>query len=101
MCGVPLPRTAGLIAEKLLTDRTGEKGSRDLLVVAGLLLVANAEDLDELVGLARDLPAEPRHAICSALTVLSLMDARPGMPDPAPVREPVMHLLSRIEGLRA
>jgi hypothetical protein len=32
---VPVPRTAGLLLEKLLTDRTGEKGDRDLLVALG------------------------------------------------------------------
>ncbi len=94
---IPLPRTAGLIVEKLLTDRTGEKGSRDLLVVAGLLTVASPADLEEVVTLARDLSPESRHAICSALTVLSLMESRPGMPDPVPVREPITRLLSRLE----
>lgn len=97
---VPLPRTAGLIVEKLLTDRTGEKGSRDLLVVAGLLTVATPADLEEAVALSRDLPLESRHAICSGLTVLSLMDVRPGMPDPVPVREQVTRLLARIEARR-
>ena len=32
---VRLPRSAGLLLEKLLTDRTGEKGERDLLVAIG------------------------------------------------------------------
>ena len=30
-----LPRPAGLLLEKLITDRTGEKGERDLLVALG------------------------------------------------------------------
>lgn len=30
---IPVPRVAGLVLEKLLTDRAGEKGDRDLLVV--------------------------------------------------------------------
>jgi hypothetical protein len=94
---VPLPRTAGLVVEKLLTDRTGDKGVRDLLVVAGLLAVSTPADLDELVSVSRGLPPEPRHTLCSALTVLSLMESRPGMPDPSPVREHVTRLLSRIE----
>lgn len=94
---VPLPRTGGLILEKLLTDRTGEKGSRDLLVVAGLLSVATPDDLEELVALAQGLPAESRYAVCSALTVLSLMEARPGMPDPVLARDHVTRLLARVE----
>ena len=94
---VPLPRSADLMAEKLLTDRTDEKGARDLLVVAGMLIAATPADSDELVRIAVGLSAESRHAICSALTVLSLMEGRAGMPDPAPVREMVTYLLSRIE----
>ena len=97
---VPLPRPADLMAEKLLTDRTDEKGARDLLVVAGMLVTAESADLDELVRVVAGLPPESRHSICSALTVLSLMDSRAGMPDPAPVRENVMHLISRIEANR-
>ena len=34
---VPLPRLAGLLLEKLLTERVAEKGARDLLVVVGPL----------------------------------------------------------------
>lgn len=39
---VPVPRPAGLALEKLVTDRTGEKGERDLLVALGVLLLAPA-----------------------------------------------------------
>jgi hypothetical protein len=97
---IPLPRPAGLIVEKLLTDRTGDKGSRDLLVVAGLLMVASPADLDEVVGLTHDLPPESRYGIRSALTVLSLMESRGGMPDPVRIRGQVTRLLSRIEASR-
>ena len=45
---VPLPRAAGVMLEKLLTDRSGEKGERDLLVVLGVLLEAGEDDLQEL-----------------------------------------------------
>jgi hypothetical protein len=93
---LPLPRPADLMAEKLLTDRTDEKGARDLLVVAGLLLAATPADLDELVRVAVNLSAESRHTICSGLSVLSLIEARAGMPDPAPVRRMVHDLLSKI-----
>lgn len=94
-----LPRPADLMAEKLLTDRTGEKGARDLLVVAGLIATATSADLEELVTVAGGLPAESRHAIISGLTVLSLMEARPGMPDPDAVRQHVQRLLGRMEAL--
>jgi len=57
-------------------------------------------DLDELIHVAAGLSAESRHAICSALTLLSLMEGRAGMPDPAPVREMVTHLLSRMEAMQ-
>ncbi len=94
---VPLPRPAGLILEKLLTDRTGEKGARDLLVVAGLLSVSTPPDLAELAMLARRISAESLHAIRSSLTVLSLMESRPGMPDPVPFRPQIARLLAEIE----
>jgi hypothetical protein len=97
---VPLPRTADLIVEKLLTDRTGEKGARDLLVVAGLMRVARPEDLQDVASVARALSGEARHAICSSLTVLSLMERLPGMPDPVPVRLAVHRLLVDIGGAR-
>jgi len=97
---VPLPRAGDLMAEKLLTDRTDEKGARDLLVVAGMLIAATPADLDELIHVAAGLSAESHHAICSALTLLSLMEGRAGMPDPAPVREMVTHLLSRMEAMQ-
>ncbi len=97
---VPLPRAAGLMAEKLLTDRTDEKGARDLLVVAGMFIAAAPADLEELVRVVAALSPESRHAICSALTVLSLMEGRAGMPDPAPIREMVRYLLLRIEAIR-
>ncbi len=97
---VPLPRPADLMVEKLLTDRTGEKGARDLLVVAGLLATASTGDLDDVVFVAHSLSAESQYAICSNLTVLSLMETRAGMPDPAPVRQHVRHLLANIEKRR-
>ena len=94
---VPLPRTADLIVEKLLTDRTGEKGVRDLLVVAGLLASADSVDVDEFLRVTRGLSAESRHAVRSSLTLLSLLDGHRGMPDPRSVRAQVRRLLSAIE----
>lgn len=94
---VPLPRPAGLMLEKLLSERSGEKGDRDLLVVIGMLLQCGEEDLTELEGLYRRLRPEERHAVRSNLTLLSLLPAREGMPDPAPARQRVATLLRRLE----
>lgn len=98
---LPLPRPCDLMVEKLLTDRTGEKGARDFLVVAGLLATSDAGELDELVSVARTLTPEARHSIVSGLTVLSLMDRRGGMPDPAPHRDSIATLIGRLETIGA
>ncbi len=92
-----LPRPAGLLIEKLVTDRTGEKGERDLLVALGVLTTSAPEDVDEFQTLYRRLRPELRHAIRSNLTVLSLLAARSGMPDPGPRRAEVGALLRRLE----
>jgi hypothetical protein len=92
-----LPRPAGLLLEKLVTDRTGEKGERDLLVALGVLGTSAPEDLDELETLYRRLRPELRHAVRSNLTVLSLLAPRVGMPDPQPRRAEVAALLRRFE----
>lgn len=93
---IPLPARAGLALEKLVTDRSGEKGDRDLLVVAGLLASMRATDLDELEAAHRELPRELQHQVRSNLSILSLLDARPGMPDPRPHRTVVAELLKRL-----
>lgn len=94
---VPLPKTAGLLIEKLLTDRSAEKGDRDRLVVLGLLLVARPGDEEELVALYRDLPPDLQYATRSNLGVLSLMGPIAGMPDPTVHRAVVARLLERLE----
>lgn len=94
---VPLPRPAGLLLEKLVTDRTGEKGERDLLVAVGLLEAAAPADLDELDEAYRRLRPDLRHAVRSNLTILSLLGPRDGMPDPRPRRAAVAGLLRRLE----
>jgi hypothetical protein len=94
---VRVPRPAGLLLEKLVTDRTGEKGDRDLLVALGLLMTAEAADLEELAGAYGRLRPDLRYAVRSNLTRLSLLDARAGMPDPAPQRRAVAALLRRLE----
>lgn len=94
-----LPRPGGLLLEKLVTDRTGEKGDRDLLVALGLLVTADATDLDELDRAYRGLRPELRHAVRSNLTLLSLVEPRTGMPDPRPQRASVAALLRRLESI--
>jgi hypothetical protein len=96
---VPVPRIAGLVLEKLLTDRTGEKGDRDLLVALGLLMVASADDHRDLESEYLALDAESRHAVRSNLTVLALMDKRPDMPDPRPERGRIARVLRSLEAL--
>jgi hypothetical protein len=94
---IPLPQPAGLALEKLVSDRTGEKGDRDLLVVAGLLTAMTPADFDQVERVYLGLPVELRHQVRSNLSILSLLDARPGMPDPRPHRPVVDALLRRLE----
>jgi hypothetical protein len=94
---VPLPRPAGLIVEKLITDRSGEKGDRDLLVALALLIVSTSEDRRELKTLYRDLPPELRYAARSGLSTLSLLEPRAQMPDPVPHRHVVAALMADLE----
>jgi hypothetical protein len=96
---VPLPRPAGMMLEKLLTDRSGIKGDRDLLVVAGMLVHAEAADVDEFVSQYRTLEPALRYAVRSNLTVLSMMAPMANMPDPTQQRARVANLLRRLEGM--
>lgn len=94
---VSVPRPAGLLLEKLVTDRTGEKGERDLLVALAVLSTTGPEDLEELERAYRRLRPELRHTVRSNLTILSLLGPRPGLPDPRPRRADVAALLRRLE----
>lgn len=94
---VRLPRPAGLILEKLITDRTGEKGERDLLVALGLVVTAGPDDLEEFEGAYRRLRPDLRHTVRSNLTILSLLGPRAGMPDPRLRRADVAAMLRRLE----
>jgi len=94
---VPVPALSGLLVEKLVTERSGMKGDRDLLVAMGLLLVARDHDMEETAVLFRSLPAELRHAVRSNLTLLSLMQPVRGMPDPTPHRRLIADLLRTLE----
>jgi len=91
---LPLPRPGDLIVEKLVTDRTGEKGARDLLVVAGLLTLATPSDFDDVEALVGRLADEAQYTVKSNLTILSLMEPHPQMPDPLQIRRQVRQLLA-------
>lgn len=93
---VPLPRPAGLLLEKLATDRTGIKGDRDLLVALGLLVLSSDADVEEARGIYDALPAEARHAVRSNLSVLALLPPRPGVPDPIAHRARVAAFLASL-----
>lgn len=73
---IPLPRAAGLLLEKLLTDRSGEKGDRDLLVALALLLVSEESDFAEIELLYKGLAPDHRYAVRSGLSTLSLLEPR-------------------------
>jgi hypothetical protein len=94
---IPLPRPAGLILEKLLTDRSGEKGDRDLLVALALLLVSEAHDLEEIETLYHGLSPELQYTARSGLSTLSLLEPMLSMPDPTLHRTLVAELLGRLE----
>ncbi|MGZ5440572.1 MAG: hypothetical protein ACXW5U_03160 [Thermoanaerobaculia bacterium] len=97
---VPLPRPAGLLLEKLLTERSGLKGERDLLVALGLLLVSRTGDIDELATEIGRLRDDQRRTVMANLALLSLLRPIPGMPDPTDAREVVASLIRRLEAPR-
>lgn len=92
-----VPSTAGLMLEKLVTERSGRKGDRDLLVVAGLLAVATNDDLEAFVARASALSAELRAEVLSNLAILSLLGTMESMPDPRAHRATVARLIERLE----
>ncbi len=96
---VRLPKPAGLLVEKLLTERAGLKGERDLLVALGLLIQCGEADVIELEQLFRRLPLDARTMLLANLALLSLMQPLPDMPDPTRVRTDVDALLKRLRGL--
>ncbi len=60
----PMSRPSGLAVEKLITDRSGEKGDRDLLVVAGLLCHMTETDVAHVTADPElDAGASPRGAL--------------------------------------
>jgi hypothetical protein len=93
---IPLPRPAGLLIEKLLTERSGLKGERDLLVALGLLMHCGETDFAEVAELFQQLPTDARAALLANLSLLSLMQPLPDMPDPARGRNLVESLIERL-----
>lgn len=98
---IPVPRVAGMLVEKLLSERSGRKGDRDLLVVAGLLGQMVETDLEEMLQICLQLNAELRHSVRANLAILSLMETAPAMPDPQPQRQRIHGMLRRLEALEA
>jgi hypothetical protein len=94
---VRLPRPAGLLIEKLLTERAGLKGQRDLLVALGLLLVSSNDDVDELAERFVGLSDEQKKTVIGSLAILSLMGSLPDMPDPGRARDEIAALIGRLE----
>jgi hypothetical protein len=92
-----LPRPAGLLIEKLLTERAGLKGQRDLLVALGLILVSHRDDLDEIAERFAEISEEQKKTVIGSLTILSLMSSVPDMPDPGRSRDEVASLIERLE----
>jgi hypothetical protein len=97
---VPVPKAAGMMLEKLVTDRNGVKGDRDLLVVLGLLMVAHEADFQELATEYDGLPDEFQYQVRANLSLLSLLEPRSGMPDPTPHRARISALLAELERRR-
>jgi hypothetical protein len=94
---VPLPRPAGLLLEKLATERSGEKGDRDLLVALGLLLVIAPADFAELEAQYCSLAPDIRRTVLSNVATLSFLEPRTAMPDPRPHRDLVASVQDRLE----
>jgi hypothetical protein len=96
---LPLPEPTGLVLEKLLTERSGVKGERDLLVALALFARPGALDEAALRTRLGALGREQLELIRTNLALLSLMEPHAGMPDPVPHRELVRRLLRTVEEL--
>lgn len=98
---IPMPQRAGGMLEKLVSERSGLKRDRDLLVVLGILMNADEDDVAQLAEAYASLPDELRHSVRGNLTLLSLLQPVPGMPDPLGQRARVHDLLCRLEAAEA
>lgn len=97
---VPLPSLAGLLLEKLATDRSGLKGDRDLLVALGILLGMTDDDHVELEARLSGLPTAAKRNLTANAGLLSVLGPSPGVPDPTPHRARVRDLLVLLEAAR-
>lgn len=97
---VPLPSLAGLLLEKLATDRSGLKGDRDLLVALGVLLGMTDADHVELERRLTTLPEAAKRNLAANAGLLSVLGPSPGVPDPTPHRARIRELLERLERIR-
>jgi hypothetical protein len=79
-----------------VTERSGLKGERDLLVALGLLMHCGKTDVVEVTELFGQLRADARATLLANLAVLSLMRPLPAMPDPVRGRNLVEALLARL-----
>jgi hypothetical protein len=95
----PLPSLAGLLLEKLATDRSGLKGDRDLLVALGILMGMSAEDEAELARRLSTLPHGVRRNMAANAGLLSVLGPSPGVPDPTPHRARLRRLLELVEAV--
>lgn len=96
---VPVPRAAGLVLEKLLTERSGLKGERDLLVALALILVADEDDLGELEHAFSRLVREEQRSVLANLSLLSVLQPVDGMPHPDRGRDRVARVQAALEGI--
>jgi hypothetical protein len=94
---VPLPEPTSLLVEKLLTERSGVKGDRDLLVALALIVSPAAYSEAKARAALAKLPPDELAIITGNLTVLSLMEGQPEMPDPTHFRRAVLRLIELVE----
>lgn len=97
---VPLPSLAGLLLEKLATDRSGLKGDRDLLVALGVLLGMTEADHVELETRLSALSTTAKRNLTANAGLLSVLGPSPGVPDPTAHRARILALLARVERAR-
>jgi hypothetical protein len=94
---VPLPEPTSLLIEKLLTERSGIKGDRDLLVALALITSRRGYSEARLRAALPQLQVEDVAAIRANLAVLSLMEGQPDMPDPTEFRRTVLAFLEVVD----
>lgn len=94
---VPVPEPTSLLVEKLLTERSGIKGDRDLLVALALLISPASYSEVKVRRAMAKLTKDERALVLGNLTTLSLMEGQPQMPDPSRFRRQVLQLIEIVE----